>query len=1027
MAESAANHTFHLTVRSHDGHSSDRLFTVPLDAPVADALEALGESEPTWLMVERTGKTVLPDDVIGLCDLRSGDTVRMVAPAGEDAVAERRLGASVEILTGPRAGETFTMEPGELSIGRAADNRFVIIDPGVSRFHGSLELQSNGSVTVHDHGSTNGVIVEDSRITGSQQVEPGDRILVGQTWFVVRVAPVNELGMSTSDDSVLGALNFVVVPPAANPPHSESPPRVEFPTPPEAAKAGLFRTRKTPDDEQVDAFRVDLEEIRSSIEMLQDIEVANRRAEAPGVDDLKAGVLESPPSVWRSTTERGLAARIGLASLVSRLEFELPSGGDPVLRDEMSAVVDSYRRVDNAPVIIDLAQHRLTRILGAPDDAHGLARSLVTQLALRYRPSDVSLIVAATGVRSDGWQWMRWLPHSHLANNLGNTGFGPAVASDPESARQLLAELADADLGRAVIVLDGHAAGAEAVQPYLSALAANQPDVSLLVVADDGAAPNEAVAGIASTASVEISDQFGTLVISGDAGTTSGSVDADSAVMAIACEAMSAADADQLARSLAPMVEPVVRGAPSASVGADNGTIADPDAVMEVPVESEASIVHDSGDVPANWASPVAGAEVAGEMVDESAVELVENNGNDVGADVNDVLGGDDEQEFGSGTERAAERDATSTSESDIVLVGSLTGEVELPGSVASSLPLVESTSSPEALEADSGSSPPTPPAPAVSPSRSGFFGGSPGVEPRASRRVHSAPPPQPASGRRGTEQTVIARTWENSEATPDAVLALGVDPNADNQTVEFDVEEEHLLVIEGAGDGYLAQLVAGLAVTQSPFKANLVLLDALGGRMLAICDRLPHTVASVIKPSPSATKSALAALAAELDRREALVATLGCDTMSDLRRLKPNSSVPHLVVIVSDPAGTVLTNGHAGADAGSVVTVEASRELAELARRGAKLGVCTIVGRAHNHSNPMARDRDPFMAASPTVVCFEGEDATVSRPGSDTKPFVPSPPRMAALNPDSLNRLVSVLADVFRSSGRPEPVSLSL
>ncbi len=1019
MAESAANHTFHLTVRSHDGQSTDRRFTVPLDASIGVVLDAVGETEPAWLLVERTGKTLLPDHVVGLCDLRNGDVVRMVVPSDDDAVADRRLGASIEILTGPRAGETLTMEPGELSIGRAADNGFVIIDPGVSRFHGSLELQSDGSVLVHDHGSTNGVIVEDVPITGSQPVGPGDRILVGQTWFVVKVAPINELGMSTADGSVLGALNVVVVPPAGNPPHVEPPPSVEFPTPPEAAKSGLFRSKKSPDDDQVTAFRADLEEIRSTIEMLQDIEASSRQAEAPGVGDLRTGLNDSPPSLWRSPIEAGLAVRIGLASLVSRLHFELPSGGDPALQDEMAAIVQNYRHVENAPVVVDFADNKLARILGAPDEAHSLARSVVAQLALRHRPSDLRLMVAATGVRSDEWPWAQWLPHCRLGDGNG----GSAVASDPEGARRLLAAAASYD-GRVLIVLDGHAAGEEAVQSDLAAAMNDNPLAAVLVIADDGAAPNEAVAGTASTATVEISDGFGTLVLAG-----SKSISADdegSAVMGIACEGMSSEDAEQLARALAPMVEPVVP-TPATAVIAESDTpieTAEPAVEVDADAESEPNLASPETDDGAGLRSvddAVIESSVEVERLDEGRSDLPVNDRFEAArmampAPVT-ALGNAEETVADSGDDSPGDSTPDDSTADDVVLVGSLTGEVELPSSIATSSPQVDSNPVTEGSEAASAQ------AAHGSPSRSGFFGDSA----RPTRGNTAAPPPQPASGRRGAEQTVIARTWESSEGTSGASLALGVDPVAGNETVEFDVENEHLLVVDGASDGYLAQLVAGLAVTQSPFKANLVMLDALGGRMLATCDRLPHTVASVIKPTPAAMKSALAALAAELDRREALVATLGCDTMADLRRSKPNGSVPHLVVVVSDPVGTILTNGRDAARSDSVVTVEPSRELAELARRGAKLGVCMIVGRAHGSGGLLASDADSFAGASPTVVRLDGETASVSRPGSSTRDFTPSPPRMAALNPDSLNRLVSVLADVFRSSGRPEPVSLSL
>lgn len=966
MAQSADQHTFHLTVEAHGGEAENRIFTVDLGDTVAAVVNELGATEPTWLMVERTGKTLLPTQLIGESDLRNGDVVRMIEPRVAEAFTQQRLGASIEILTGPRAGEKLTMEAGELSIGRAADNGFVIIDPGVSRFHGSLELSPDGTLTVHDHGSTNGVIVEENRITGSEPIESGRRVLVGQTWFVPTVAPVNELGMSQSDGTVLGALNSIVIPPAPAQAASDPPPTVEFPNPPAPTRGGLFRGMKAPDESAVAAFHDDLVEIRSSIEMLQQIEMTNRQAEGPSVEDLMAAVAEDPPVVWRSSADAGLMVRLGVAALASRLEFVLPPGGDPALRHEMSTTADNYRHIADAPVLIDLAAHSVVRISGAPDETRALTRSMITQLGLRYRPSEVRVVAAAIGTHSADWRWLGWLPHARLGDDVAR----PAVASDPESACSLMADILPAGAARTILLLDDAAAGDETLQADLTQLLEGDVPITVIAVVDDGDSADEMADRLPPSASVEISEGFATLVESGDDG---------KAIMAIACESISVDDADRTARRIAPMVEPVVPSEPTPPVKPDDLSGSD---------GQEDLGAVESADVPEMG---VAGAAVAGTVV--AGADLTGTD--DASADSEPLEADHEPQETTSGEGTGAEAVAE-----DNVLVGSFTGELD--GSVANQ------ASSPG--------------------SRSDFFKTDSGAirlptAPPAAERGHA---PKPASrSDRGAEQNVIATTWERSEKTPGAAIALGVERGNGHLTVGFEISDGRLLVIEGANDAYLSQVVAGLAVTQSPFKANFVLVDALGGRMLATCDRLPHTVASVTNPSPAATKSALAAMAAELDRREALIATVGCDTIADLHRSNPSSSVPYLVMVVSDPAGAVLGDSNDSVASGlwgeSIVTVEAARELAELARRGADLGLCMIVGRS------AAGPDDPFAANSPSIVRFTDTGATVTHPGEKPLEFDPSPPRMAALTPNSLERLVAVLADVFRSSGRPEPVSLSL
>lgn len=66
-----------------------------------------------------------------------------------------------------------------IRIGRQADNDLVVVDPGVSRHHAEV-INSSGTCTLHDLGSTNGTYVNGSVVT-EHALREGDRISLGST------------------------------------------------------------------------------------------------------------------------------------------------------------------------------------------------------------------------------------------------------------------------------------------------------------------------------------------------------------------------------------------------------------------------------------------------------------------------------------------------------------------------------------------------------------------------------------------------------------------------------------------------------------------------------------------------------------------------------------------------------------------------------------------------------------------------------------------------------------------------------
>ncbi|RXI45592.1 FHA domain-containing protein [Clostridium tetani] len=68
----------------------------------------------------------------------------------------------------------------ELSIGRNAQNTFIIDDPYISSFHVRIYLRNNDYI-IEDLGSTNGTIVNNTKINGKKYLESGDVVKLGST------------------------------------------------------------------------------------------------------------------------------------------------------------------------------------------------------------------------------------------------------------------------------------------------------------------------------------------------------------------------------------------------------------------------------------------------------------------------------------------------------------------------------------------------------------------------------------------------------------------------------------------------------------------------------------------------------------------------------------------------------------------------------------------------------------------------------------------------------------------------------
>jgi pSer/pThr/pTyr-binding forkhead associated (FHA) protein len=95
----------------------------------------------------------------------------------------------LQVIQGPDQGQTFQFGKHTVAIGRAADLLGVtgirLADPRVSRLHCRLEWQGE-RVLVADAGSGGGTWVNGQRLTAPRELQPGDVLVVGETYLEFR-------------------------------------------------------------------------------------------------------------------------------------------------------------------------------------------------------------------------------------------------------------------------------------------------------------------------------------------------------------------------------------------------------------------------------------------------------------------------------------------------------------------------------------------------------------------------------------------------------------------------------------------------------------------------------------------------------------------------------------------------------------------------------------------------------------------------------------------------------------------------
>ncbi|GAA3023487.1 type VII secretion protein EccC [Gordonia defluvii] len=110
-----------------------------------------------------------------------------------------------------------------------------------------------------------------------------------------------------------------------------------------------------------------------------------------------------------------LRVGVGAQRLATRLvppEMAPPEDLEPVAMVALRRFLRAHAAVHRLPIAVSLRGFPVVAVDGPADDARGLVRAMLVQLAVWHGPDQVRIAVAAAPDRWVHWDWIKWLPHS---------------------------------------------------------------------------------------------------------------------------------------------------------------------------------------------------------------------------------------------------------------------------------------------------------------------------------------------------------------------------------------------------------------------------------------------------------------------------------------------------------------------------------------------------------------------------------------------------------------------------------------
>lgn len=473
--------------RPGSAEPTDLLVTVDTTVTVGDLARTLAERDParqggpvsdaaTLRIDDGPGRVLPPHISVADAGLGSGQTLTITEGSGRFVAGEDTPAvATLHVLAGPDAGQSYPLRAGANQIGRERDNDVRLTDPLVSKHHARLNVGE--TVEVIDLGSANGVLIGGEAVPRAA-IRADDTVLLGDS-----LLRVQRTGAAPGADG-LGGVQFnrsphldrvyegdtLELPEPPKPPPNQRLPIIPLIAPvlmgsilfaitrqlvtvlfvalsPVMMLGNVIENRvfnKKAHRQAMEAYQAGLVHFDGELSEERGVEAEVRRGEHPPLEVLLGAATRREPLLWcRRPDQRGFAdLRLGVATLPSRSELELPRRADipDPLWAQLVALRDRHATVPAVPVVATFPECGSLGVAGPRTGALDCARALVAGLVSLHSPAELALAGLCSSGAARDWDWLKWLPHvgsdhSPLA--------GDHLVASPGGAARLLATIDD--------------------------------------------------------------------------------------------------------------------------------------------------------------------------------------------------------------------------------------------------------------------------------------------------------------------------------------------------------------------------------------------------------------------------------------------------------------------------------------------------------------------------------------------------------------------------------------------------------
>jgi len=444
--------TLGITLVDGDGSRRDVKIAATPDTPISEILDACGAPTTGWCADDTR---LDPESDLGSSPLFHG---AILDRTPRDAHGGRTV--EFQIRTGAEAGRSFRLGEGQHQIGRAL-GAVQIEDPSVSRLHAEL-LITGTSVSVRDLGGRNGTGVNGVQITDRREITEQDFVSLGDVELSIRPHSAGDASLEVDADQRRIIFNrpgrFRKPRPTLTVERDRDATEANMPSFPwttlftPIAMGLLYLTVFGPSPI---VFMAGIGPIAAIAQYATSRRKANRQNEeaaknaATNLELFAIGIAEAV-EVEREWLESGhppLAEVLDIARLPTTRLWERRPDDHDFLTVRVGTVdlpsdvrvegikMEQLPTIPDAPALLDLKGAGVTGIAGPAADVGGVARALLTRIAVLHAPTDVQVVVLAQPAGdTTRWDWAKWLPHTG--------GPFPAISDSAEARAALIEDLA---------------------------------------------------------------------------------------------------------------------------------------------------------------------------------------------------------------------------------------------------------------------------------------------------------------------------------------------------------------------------------------------------------------------------------------------------------------------------------------------------------------------------------------------------------------------------------------------------------